>query len=81
MNLLHFDHKPYFCLTDDDSEHKKAKGTKKFVVKRTLKFNNYKKCSFKKEIILKSQQTFKIEAKSNDNKRLQTFEGIATYSC
>ena len=27
--------------TDDDSEHKKAKGTKKCVIKRELKFKNY----------------------------------------
>ena len=31
-------------LTDDDSEDKKAKGTKKRVIKRTLRFENQKKC-------------------------------------
>ena len=29
---------------DDDSEDKKAKGTKKCVTKRKLKFKNYKNC-------------------------------------
>ena len=31
-------------LTDDDSEDKKAKGTKKRVIKKTLRFENYEKC-------------------------------------
>ena len=29
---------------DDNSEDKKAKGTKKFVIKRRLMFKNYKDC-------------------------------------
>ena len=35
---------------------KKAKGTKKCVIKKVLKFNDYKECLLKNEIILKSQQ-------------------------
>ena len=31
-------------LIDDDSEDKKSKGTKKFVLKRKIKFENYKNC-------------------------------------
>ena len=31
-------------LMDDDSEHKKAKGTKKCVIKRGLMFENYADC-------------------------------------
>ena len=31
-------------LVDEGSEDKKAKGTKKHVVKRKLKFENYKNC-------------------------------------
>ena len=31
-------------LIDDDSQDKKAKGTKKCVIKRKLKFENYKNC-------------------------------------
>ena len=34
--------KTYSDLIDDDSEDKKAKGTKKCVTKRKLKFENYK---------------------------------------
>ena len=47
---------------DDGNNDKKAKGTKKCVIKRILKFNDYKGCLFNNEIILKSQQRFKSEA-------------------
>ena len=36
--------KTYSCLIDDGSEDKKVKGTKKCVIKRKLKFENYKNC-------------------------------------
>ena len=55
-------------------------------------FENYKHCSFNDKIILKSQQRFKrdyhnvyteqinkIALKSNDDKKLQTFDKITTY--
>ena len=51
--------KTYAYLMDDDSEHKKAKGTKKCVIKRRLMFENYTDCLFNDKIILKSQQRFK----------------------
>ena len=51
--------KTYAYLTDDDGEEKKAKGTKKCVIKRKLMFKNYKGCLFNGEVILKSQQRFK----------------------
>ena len=47
--------KPYSYLTDDCKEDKKAKGTKKCVIKRRLKFSDYKYCLLNNEIILKSQ--------------------------
>ena len=84
--------KTYSYLTDDDKNVKKAKGTKKFVIKKILEFNDYKNCLFKNEIILKSQQRFNSEAhcvyteeidkiplNSNDDKRLQNFDRITTY--
>ena len=40
---------------------KKANGTKKCVIKRRLKFNNYKDCLLNNKIILKSKQRFKSE--------------------
>ena len=53
--------KTYSYLTDNCKEDKKAKGTKKCVIKRRLKFSDYKDCLLNNEIILKSQQRFKSE--------------------
>ena len=53
--------KTYAYLMDDDSEHKKAKGTKKCVIKRGLMVKNYKDCLFNDKTILKSQQRFKSD--------------------
>ena len=50
--------KTYSYLTDDGKEDKKAKGTKKCVIKKMIKFNDYKKCLLNDEVILKSQQKF-----------------------
>ena len=50
--------KTYSFLTDDGKEDKKAKRTKKFVIKKMIKFNDYKKCLLNDEVILKSQQRF-----------------------
>ena len=46
---------------EDGSEHKKAKATKKCVMKRQLIFENYKNSLFNDEIILKSQQRFESD--------------------
>ena len=75
--------KNYSYFMDNGNSHKKAKETKKSVIKRVLKFNDYKDCLLNNEIILKSQQRFKIEAHNvyteevnkialsgNDDKRL-----------
>ena len=51
--------KVYAYLMDDDSEHKKAKGSKKCVTKQELVFKNYKDSLFYNKIVLKSQQRFK----------------------
>ena len=48
--------KTYSYLMDDGGSDKKVKGTKKCVIKRRLKFNDYKDCLLSNEIILKSQQ-------------------------
>ena len=84
--------KNYSYLMDDDSEAKKAKGTKKCVIKRMLRFLDYKGCLLNNEIILKSQKRFKCERhnvyteefnkialSSNDDKRLQTYDRITSY--
>ena len=83
--------KTYAYLTDDDSEKKKAKGTKDCVIKLELMFKNYKDYLFNGEVILKSQQSFKsnhhkvyteevnkIALSSDDDKRLQAFDRIET---
>ena len=84
--------KTYSYLTDDCEEDKKVKGTKKCVVKRRLKFNDYKDCLLNNQIVLKSQQRFKskkhdlyteevskVALSSNDDKRLQTFDRITSF--
>ena len=48
-------------LMDDDNEAKKAKGTKKCAIKKVLKFNDYNDCLLNNEIVLKSQQRFKVK--------------------
>ena len=85
--------KTYSYLRDDDREVKKDKRTKKCVIERELNFHIYKNCLLNDKVILKSQQRFKIEAhivytaevnkialSSNDDKRLQTYDRITTYS-
>ena len=52
--------KTYAYLMDDDTQHKKTKGTKKCIIKRELMFKNDDDCLSNKKIILKSQQRFKV---------------------
>ena len=51
--------KTYSYLTDDCKEDKKAKGTKKCVIKRMIKFDDSKNCLLNGVVVLKSQQRFK----------------------
>ena len=46
---------------DDDSEKKKAKETKKSVIKRRLMHENYKDCLCNNALMLRSQQRFKSD--------------------
>ena len=46
--------KTYSYSTDADKIFKKSQRSKKCVIKRILKFNDYKNCLFKNEIMLKS---------------------------
>ena len=84
--------KAYAYITEDGSVHKRAKGTKKCIIKREIMFEHYKDCLFNNKTIIKSQQRFrsdhhnvhteevnKIALSSNDDKRLQIFVGITTY--
>ena len=93
--------KVYTYLIDgynDDDYHKnkiiskKAKGTKKCVIKRELVIENYKDSLLNDKITLKSQQRFKsdhhkvyteevnkIALSGNDDKRLQIINKVTTY--
>ena len=84
--------KTYSFLTDDGKEDKKAKGTKKCVIKNMIKFNDYKKCLLNDEVILKPQQRFiskrhdvytenvnKIALSNNDDKRIVSSNKITSY--
>ena len=84
--------KTYSFLTDDGKEDKKAKGTKKCVIKKMIKFNDYKKCLLNGGIILKSQQRFisnkhdvykedvnKIALSNDDDERIVSPDKISSY--
>ena len=84
--------KTYSFLTDDGKEDKKAKGTKKCVIKKMINFNDYKKCLLDDEVIFKSQQRFlsknhdvyteninKIALSNNNDKRIVSLDKITSY--
>ena len=84
--------KTYSYLTDDGKEDKKAKGTKKCVIKRMIKFNDYKNSMLKDKVLLKSQQRFiskkhdvytedidKIALSNDDDKRIVSSDKITSY--
>ena len=71
---------------------KKAKVTKKCIIKRELMFQNFKDSLFNDEVIIRSQQIFrsynhkvyteevnKIALSSNDDKRIQTYDKVTTF--
>ena len=76
----------------DGKEDKKAKGTKKCVIKRMIKFDDYKNCLLKDKVLLKSQQRFiskkhdvytddinKIALSNDDDKRIVSSNKITSY--
>ena len=85
----------YSYIIDEFIGMKKAKSTKKSIIKKMLKFQDYKKCLFDNEPMLKSQQRFKSENHevyteninkiassnddSNDDKRIVVLDGITSY--
>ena len=86
--------KIYVYLIGDGSDHKKAKDTRKCVIKQNLMFENFKDCLFNNKTVYRSQYRFKsyyhdvyteevnkIPLSSNDDKRLQTSDKITTYPC
>ena len=92
MELVTLRPKTYLYLTDDGREDKKAKGTNKCIIKKMIKFNDYKKCLLNDEVIFKSQQRFiskkhniytenidKIALSNNDDKRIISSDKITSY--
>ena len=84
--------KAYSYITNNFIEMKKAKGTKKCVVNKMLRFEDYKKCLFDNGKVLKSQQRFKsdnhevyteninkIALSCDDDKRIVTSDRITSY--
>ena len=84
--------KTYSYLTDNDKIDKKNKGTKKCVIKKMIKFDDYKKCLLNNKVILKSQQRFisnkhvvytenvnKIALSNDDDKRIISSDKITSY--
>ena len=75
--------KAYSYIYGSGNDHKKAKGTKKCVIKQKLIFQNFKDCLFNNKNVYRPQQRFKsynhdvytekvnkIALSSNDDKRL-----------
>ena len=84
--------KAYSYVTNNFIEMKKAKGTKKCVVNKMLRFEDYKKCLFDNGKVLKSQQRFKnenhevyteninkIALSCDDDKRIVTSDRTTSY--
>ena len=77
--------KTYAYSMDDDSENKKAKKTKKCIIKRRIMFENYKtilklQLRFKSDLHnVYTEEVYKIALNCNDDKRLQTHDRITTY--
>ena len=82
--------KAYSYLDDDGKEHKNS--TKICVIKQNLMFQNSKGCLLNNKTVYRLQEIFKIynhdvyteevnkiALSNNDNKRIQTFDGIETY--
>ena len=73
--------------------YKKSKGTKKCVINQKLMFQIFKICLLNNKTVYRSQKKFKIynhdvytkevnktELSNNDDKRIQTFDGIENIS-
>ena len=83
-----------YCKINDDKVHevKKAKGTKKCVIKKHLNFDMYEQALFDNVTVRCTQQRFKsdyhniytqsvhkIALNNNDTKRIIPIDGVTTY--
>ena len=84
--------KTYSYLTDNDQIDKKTKRTKKCIIKKMIKFDDYKKCLLNAKVILKYQQRFistkhdvytkdvnKKALSNDDDKRIVSSNKIISY--
>ena len=91
MEFISLRPKTYSYLTDNDKIDKKPKGTKKCIIKKMIKFDDYKKCLLNDKVILKSQQRFistkhdvytenvnKIALSNDDDKRIVSSDKITS---
>ena len=77
--------KTYSFLTDDGKEDKRAKGTKKCIIKKMIKFNDYKKCLLvttktnKQKTRCFTENINKITLSNNDDKKIVSSNKISSY--
>ena len=84
--------KTYSYLTDNDKIDKKAKGTKNYVIKKMIKFDDNKRCLLNDKVIIKSQHRFisnkhdvytgdvnKTALSNDDDKRIVSPDKISSY--
>ena len=83
----------YSYLTDDDCDDKKTKGTKKFVTKRKMKFEDFQTCLEKNEANTENlgigfrseahnvitEKVNKIALSASADKRLKKHDGFISY--
>ena len=92
MEFIALRPKTYSYLTDNDKIDKKTKGTKKCVITKMIKFDDYKKGLLNDKVILKSKQRFisnkhdvytkdvnKIALSNDDDKRIVSLDKISSY--
>ena len=85
--------KLYSFKIEDKGETRKAKGVKKNVINKTLQFEDYKKCLFSEEEVLRKMNTIrpqnheifsmtvnKVALSANDDKRIICKNKIDTYA-
>ena len=68
--------KTYSYLTDNGKENKKAKGAKKCVIKKMIKFSDYKKCLLNDDV---TENIKKIALSNDDDKRIVSSDKITSY--
>ena len=92
VEVCAFRGKTWGCRMDDNSKKKKAKGTKKAIIKRELMFENYQDSLFNNAVISRLQQRIKsynlemyteevnkVGLNIDHDERLQTFDRVTIF--